>query len=757
MSITGTYDSTIYSNPATKYCVIRIRTADRNIPEKARDRRRYSDHLIRFTAVGYDLPCTDAVELEFDGEWTDGKYGLQLQVGQWQTVVPRTEDGVKGYLGSGLIKGIGEKTAAEIVARFGVNALDILEKHPERLLEVRGITENKLEDIKTSFAESRALRDIMTLLVPFKLTPATAQRIYQHFGPASVKILKENPFELCQISGFGFLRVDAIVQNTDKRLNTPMRIKGALYYALDKARAEKGHLFLPKDTLVCEALKLLNKRIPVPELRVQKAEVEGALEGIILGGSAVSMKDNIYSVGQFTLEDETARQIALRLLSRPAQEDITGQLEDIKARLGISLSARQETATRTAFCHNMSIITGPPGTGKTTVLRSILEVYKLLHPDRRIVLMAPTGRASRRMAESTGFEGACTMHSGLGLLGGESEGDSLIKERFLDADLVIVDEFSMVDMWLARQFFGRLKVGARIVMVGDPDQLPSVGAGNVFKELIQCGLIPVTVLDEIFRQASDSRIAHNAKLINAGNTELYYGEDFMVVDSRTQEQAAEVLMDLYCKEVEENGIERVQILSPYREEGETSVDSLNGNLRERLNPFRSEEEEIRLGGRLFRAGDRIMQTKNTKKVSNGDLGFVRYIRETPEGKRIGMDFGEGRQMEYAPEDMANVALAYATTIHKAMGSEYDVVLLPLVAAQKFMLYRNLLYTGITRAKKKVILVGQKGLLYMAINRNGNIRRNTLLGERIGLYYKAYARSAGDAVPQFVEEKLKNAG
>ena len=204
MSIVGTYDSTVYSNPATKYCVIRVRTADRGVPEDARDRRRYSDHLIRFTAVGYDLPCTDAVELEFDGEWTDGKYGLQLQVIQWQTVVPRTEDGVKGYLGSGLIKGIGEKTAAEIVARFGVNALDILEKQPERLLEVRGITENKLEDIKTSYAESRALRDIMTLLAPFKLTPATAQRIYQQLGPASVKILKENPYELCRISGFGF-------------------------------------------------------------------------------------------------------------------------------------------------------------------------------------------------------------------------------------------------------------------------------------------------------------------------------------------------------------------------------------------------------------------------------------------------------------------------------------------------------------------------------------------------------------------------
>ncbi len=757
MGILGTYDSTVYSNPVNKYCVVRIRTTDQGVPEQARDKRKYRDHLIRFTAVGYDLPCTDAVELEFDGDWVDGKYGMQLQVGQWQTVVPRTEEGVKGYLGSGLIKGIGEKTAAEIVARFGVNALDIIEKQPERLLEIRGITENKLEDIKTSFAESRALRDIMTLLAPFKLTPATAQRIYQNLGPASVKILKENPFELCRVSGFGFLRVDAIVQNTDKRLNTPMRIKGALYYALDKARSDKGHLFLPKDTLICDALKLLNKRIPLPELRIQKADVEKVLESAILSGSVVSMKDNIYSVSQFTLEDETARQIALRLLAKPEQEDITGQLEEIRAKQGICLSSRQETGTRMAFRHNLSIITGPPGTGKTMVLKSILEVYRLLYPDRKIVLMAPTGRASRRMAESTGFDMACTMHSGLGLLGGESESESLIKDRFLDADLVIVDEFSMVDMWLARQFFARIKAGAKIVMVGDPDQLPSVGAGNVFKELIQCGLIPVTVLDEIFRQASDSRIAHNAKFINSGSMELYYGEDFMVVDARTQEQAAETLMDIYCREVRESGIEHVQILSPYREEGGTSVDSLNENLRERLNPFRSEEEEIHLGSRVFRAGDRIMQTRNTKKVSNGDLGFIRYIKETPEGVRIGMDFGDDRQMEYAAEEMANVTLAYATTIHKAMGSEYDVVLIPLVAAQKFMLYRNLLYTAVTRARKKVILVGQKGLLYMAVNRNGNVRRNTLLGERISLYYKAFARSAGDAITQFVEEKLKNAG
>ena len=754
MSIVGTYDNTIYYNPVNKYCVISVKTKDQTVPEKARGTRRYKDHLIRFVAVGVDLPRTDVVELEYDGEWSDGKYGLQLKVEQWHEIVPKTEDGVRSYLGSGLVKGIGPKTAAEIVARFGTGALDILEKHPERLLEVRGITEGKLEDIKTSYSESRALRDIMTLLAPFKLTPATAQKIYQHFGPASVKILKENPYELCQVSGFGFLRVDAIMQNTDQPPNTPMRIRGALYYALDSAKAEKGHLFLKRDALIQETLKLLNKRVTVPEMRLKQAEVEHALEDAILGGVVVSMKENIYLSSQFAIEDETARQIALHLAEKQPGEDISLPLEQVRMRLGLKLSAKQEKAVKMAFDHNLSIITGSPGTGKTTVLKTILEVYRSIHKDRKIALMAPTGRASRRMAESTGFEEAGTMHSTLGLLGGEDESGSLMKERYLDADLVIVDEFSMVDMWLAKQFFSRIKEGVKLVMVGDPDQLPSVGAGEVFKELIQCGLIPVTVLDEIFRQAKDSRIAHNARIINTGSAKLYYGEDFMIVPGDTQEEVAETMMELYCKEVRDNGIENVQILSPYRENGETSAACLNEMLRERLNPFLSEEDEIRLGSKVFRVGDRIMQTRNTKKVSNGDLGFIRYIKDTPDGKRIGMDFGNDREMEYAIEDMANVSLSYAMTIHKAMGSECDVVLMPLVAEQKFMLYRNLLYTGVTRARKKVLLVGQKAILYMAINRKGTAR-NTLLGERIGLYHKAFSKSG--TAPGIMEEKLKNAG
>ena len=758
MSYIGTYDGKIFHNPSNKFCIVIVKTADTSIPEKARDKRRYRDHLIRFTAVGYEIPMTDAVELELDGEWVNGKYGMQLQVEQWREIVPKTKEGVLSYLGSGLIKGIGEKTAAEIVAKFGTGTLDILEKHPERLLEVRGITENKLEDIRTSFAESRMLRDIMTLLAPFKLTPKTALKIYQHFGPACMDLLKKSPFELCRIPGFGFRRVDAIVRKTDNRPRDPMRIGGALHCTLDEAKGKQGHLFLERETLCKAAFKLLNEKIPLPEMRVRPEEVEKELDGMILNGSVVSMRDNIYHPAVFAQEDETASRIA-RLLAeeRPPMKDISAVIETVRTELGLRTSEKQESAVRTAFLYNLSIITGSPGTGKTTVLKIILEVYRRLWPDNKIVLMAPTGRASRRMAESTGFEGACTLHSGLGLVSEEDESSRNRKKDGLDADMVIVDEFSMVDMWLAGKFFPALKKGAKIILVGDPDQLPSVGAGNVFRELIQCGLVPVTVLDEIFRQAKDSLIAHNARFIHDGNTRLYYGNDFQFLLCDSQEDAAAAIIERYCQEIESNGIEHVQILSPFRTEGAASSDHLNAAIREIVNPFQSTEDEVRIGPKTFRVGDRIMQTKNTDKVSNGDLGFIRYIDDTPDGKRIGLEFGENRSLEYSTEDLVNLDLAYATTIHKAMGSEYDIVLMPILKAHYIMLYRNLLYTGITRARKKVVLAGEKSVLFMAIHKNEISRRNTLLGERIRLYYKAYAKSAGIIVPEFPEEKLKAAG
>lgn len=756
MGIIGTYDGTVYQNPANRYCIITVKTGDTSVPEAARNKRKYRDHLIRFTAIGYELPLSNAVEMELDGEWVTGKYGQQLKVEQCREIVPRTESGVMGYLSSGLIKGIGEKTAAEIVSRFGTDTLDILEKHPEKLLEVRGITEGKLEDIKSSYEESRMLRGIMALLAPFKLTPKTALKVYGHFGAASLDILRKSPFELCQIPGFGFKRVDAIVRKTDNRLHDPMRIKGALHCSLDEARGKQGHLYLEREQMVKDALKLLNESIPVPELRLHREEVENVLQDMVLNGVVVSANGNIYHPAVFSQEEGVARKVAACLAEEMPGEEVSHELEQAKRLLGLRLSGRQEEAVREAFSHELSIITGSPGTGKTTVLKAILEVYKMRHPKSRIVLMAPTGRASRRMAESTGFLDARTMHSILGLNTEESAQNPSRKAEPLDAGLVVVDEFSMVDMWLAAQFFDRIGKGTRVVLVGDPDQLPSVGAGNVFRELIGCGLIPVTVLDVIFRQSAESLIAYNAKFINEGNTKLLYGKDFMFINSETQEETAGIIMERYCREAAENGIEKVQILSPFRTDGEASSDHMNEGIREMVNPFKSMEDEIRLGSKSFRVGDRIMQTKNVGNVSNGDLGFIRSIEDTPEGKRIGVEFGEDRKLEYGMEDLANLDLAYATTIHKAMGSEYDIVLIPLVKAHSIMLYRNLIYTAVTRAKKKVILVGMKSVLYMAVHRSEISRRNTQLGRRICLYYKALAKGAGKGVPQFLEEKLKNA-
>ena len=755
MSIVCTFDSKIFHNPMNKYCIFRMKTEDTTVPNEARGNRTYPDHLIRFTAVGYELPMTNAVKLILEGDWEETKYGMQFLVEQWREIIPETESGIYNYLSSGLLKGIGARTAAEIVATFGVNTLNVIERHPEKLLRIRGITKEKLEDIKESYAESRTLRNIMTLLAPFKLTPKAALRIYKHLGPTSLEILQKSPYSLCRIPGFGFARVDAIMQKNDCDLHDPMRVQGALFCALDNAGNDGGHLFMEKEKLIEAATSLLNGKIPVPGLRVKREEIENVLNSMILEGMVVSAKDNIYHPRVFAHEDTVAKIISTILIEKPPQEYIQPILEKVKADFQIRLSEKQEVAVNEAFRNNLSIITGSPGTGKTTVLKTILEVYRRLHPEGKIRLMAPTGRASRNMAESTGYKEAKTMHNILGLISEEDDEEEKDRNIQLNADLIIVDEFSMVDMWLAYKFFSQVKKGTKLVLVGDPDQLPSVRPGNVFREMIASGIIPVTVLDQIFRQSKDSFIAHNAKIINRGETTLYYGDDFQFINAKTQEETAMIIMELYCQEAYEHGVENVQILSPFRHKGDASSDTMNATLREIINPFTSDEDEIRIGGTNFRVGDRIMQNKNTEKVSNGDLGFIRGVDNGPE-KCIEVDFGEDRKLKYRAEDMSKLELAYATTIHKAMGSEYKIVLMPLLKSHNIMLSRNLLYTGITRAKKRVILVGQKPALFMAIHRNDIIKRNTLLGERICLYYKAMAKSAGIPLPVVLEEKLKKA-
>lgn len=736
MGYVGVYDRTIYYNEASKYSVISVKTSDQSVPQQARSAFHHRDRLIRFVAVGYELPRTDKVSMILDGEWQNGKHGYQLQVESCEEIVPPTKDGVQGYLSS-LIKGVGEKTAEQIVERFGADALNVLENQPERLLEIKGITPVKLEDIQNSYAESRCMRNLMILLSPFKVTPVTATRIYEHFGARSVEILQNNPYELCQISGFGFKRVDAIVLKGNCPPNAPMRIHGAIYAALDVQRSDNGHLFLEKDALLKTATQLLNAKLPLPQMRVKPEEIETVLEQMILKGVLVSNNERIYQVKCFVQEDETALKIAQMLAEKPDMADVAPALAQVRDTIGISLSQRQSEAVYMAFRSNLSIITGGPGTGKTTVLRAVIEVFKRLYPNGKILLAAPTGRASRRMAESTGRNDAKTLHSLLGLLGESEYIPKEKKDAPLDADLIIIDESSMVDMWLARQFFLRVRPNTKVVLVGDADQLQSVGAGDVFRELINCGKVPVTTLNEIFRQKKDSLIAHNAQNINADQSNLYYGEDFQFIKCKTQEEAAEIICNLFCEQAAAYGVDRVQILSPFRAEGLTAVDQLNATIRELVNPLRDELPDLKIGSKYFRVGDKVMQTKNNAKASNGDIGFIRSIGRDENGvMKVKIAFSEERIAEYGIEEMAHIELAYATTIHKAMGSEYDVVILPIIRSHAIMLKRNLVYTAITRAKRKVIMVGQKGMLIMAIHKNDTGVRNTALGERVRNYLKA---------------------
>ena len=758
MSIVAAFDKTLFCNEASKYCVLRLKTADLMVPEDARSPYKFSDHLIRFVAVGYDLPQTDSIKMELEGTWAKGKYGCQLQVERWHEIVPPTIEGIRGYLSSGLLKGIGPKTADAIVQRFGIQSLYVLEHQPEKLLEIRGITEDRLEEIKSGYAESKVMRDLMTLLAPFKVTPTTAMKIYEHFGPDGVELLRKSPFRLCQIPGFGFKRVDAIVQKSGGDLHDPMRVQGALFYTLEKSRTEGGHLYMEAEKLTKGALLLLNEKIPQLDLRLNRQQVEQELKNMIMTDVVVSNKGNIYLPHVFTQESETACKAVQVLLEVPEPVHLTPVMEQVKNRLGIKLSSRQSEGVEMVFRHNLSIITGGPGTGKSTVLKAVIEAYRQLYPKDTILLGAPTGKASRRMAETTGMNNAQTLHSLLNLRG---EDAGWQKPEPLEADFLIVDECSMMDMWLAYQMFSRLRPDTKVLLVGDADQLESVGAGSVFRELIQCGLVPVTVLDQIFRQAKDSLIAHNAKLIKEGKCELYYGRDFSFVQADSQEEAAELIRSIYRKELEHTSMEQVQILTPFRSEGAASANGLNEAIREEINPAESGKPEVTFGGKLFRLRDRVMQVKNdydlilydqehepvSKGVFNGEVGVVSAIQSGT----VTVNF-DGRFADYPLESLGELDLSYATTIHKAQGSEYEVVIIPMLPAHKILLSRNLFYTGITRARRRVILVGHKKALYMAIGKSSNGRRNTLLGERITLYQRALTHKAA----QTGEIELKHA-
>ncbi|MFQ8866640.1 MAG: AAA family ATPase [Dorea longicatena] len=581
----------------------------------------------------------------------------------------------------------------------------------------------------------------MTFLSPFHVTPKKANMILQKFRDQSVEIIRKQPYILCSVKGFGFLTVDAIARQCCAATNDPMRISGCVSYVLREAMKQNGHLYLEQEILVKDALKVLNKELNLQP--VTETEILKVLYRLVMQDSIVVEENRVYITQQHQEEEDTASMIARKLHERIPVLTIEKELEEAQEDLNITLSEQQKEAVRMVFANPISIITGGPGTGKTTVLKIILYIYQK-KCGNEVKLMAPTGRAARRMAESTGSGEATTMHMALGLFG-DGDYEALIDE--LSADFINVDEVSMVDMHLAYEFFYKVKAGARVLLVGDVHQLPSVGAGDVFRQLILCGKIPVTVLNLVYRQGKDSNIPINAQLINEGKTNLQWGDDFQMVECSGADAAAQIVKNIYLKEIQMYGMEQVQILSPYKVRSAAGVLELNRSLQDEVNPPVSGKRELHLGGEIFREGDRILQNKNTEFASNGDLGTLVQIAEDEDNNPlVQIVFTDGRRVKYEAEQVEMIEHANAITIHKSQGSECQVVIIPWLKAFYPMLKRNIFYTGITRAKQRVYIVGEWKAVCQAIHTDDTGTRKTMLAVKIQQYCERYQRQENRRIP-----------
>ena len=735
------YIRKIFQNEENGYTVALFSTLDHEVPLSARDKFWADKKIIAFTAKGYDLPLTDEIEIEMEGEWETNSHGTQYKVETFLEVVPRTREGILGYLSCGSLKGIGPKTAERIVNRFGLDTLEVMEKYPQELLKIQGISQKKLDRIVDSFGKNKVCRELMSFLSPFHVTPKKANMILQKFRDQSVEIIRKQPYILCSVKGFGFLTVDAIARQCCAATNDPMRISGCVSYVLREAMKQNGHLYLEQEILVKDALKVLNKE---PDLQpVTETEILKVLYRLVMQDSIVVEENRVYITKQHQEEEDTASMIARKLHEQIPVLTIEKELEEAQEDLNITLSERQKEAVRMVFANPICIITGGPGTGKTTVLKVILYIYQK-KCGNEVKLMAPTGRAARRMAESTGNGDATTMHMALGLFG---DGDYEALTDKLSADFINADEVSMVDMHLAYEFFYKVKAGARVLLVGDVHQLPSVGAGDVFRQLILCGKIPVTVLNLVYRQGKDSNIPINAQLINEGKTNLQWGDDFQMVECSGADAAAQIVKNIYLKEIQMYGMEQVQILSPYKVRSAAGVLELNRSLQDEVNPPVSGKRELHLGGEIFREGDRILQNKNTEFASNGDLGTLVQIAEDEDNNPlVQIVFTDGRRVKYEAEQVEMIEHANAITIHKSQGSECQVVIIPWLKAFYPMLKRNIFYTGITRAKQRVYIVGEWKAVCQAIHTDDTGTRKTMLAVKIQQYCERYQRQENRRIP-----------
>ena len=675
------------------------------------------------TIVGKSPTIWQGEEIRAVGAWRQHPtHGLEFEATAVECVAPTSARGIERYLASGIVRGIGERWAKKIVERFGEETLDVLEHHSGRLAEVKGLGEKRRQAIKRAWESNRGTRDAMIFLQGHGITSGASAKIYRQYGPDTVALVKRNPYRLCaDIDGIGFLKADEIARKVGIEKDSPLRARAGLYHTL-QTLAEEGHCYCERPELLLVAGNLLG--IPAEIL-------DQALAEEIEGGRIDDDGGRVYLRRLLRAERRVAGCVLAILDTRPSFRpiDVPGALAWVGRRLPFSLSPAQAKAVETALGSKFSVVTGGPGVGKTTIIRALLDVWRAR--GLRVALVAPTGRAARRMAESTGGE-AATVHR---LLKWNPQRGGFVHnaENPLEADVFVVDESSMLDVELAASLLSAVKPTSTVVLVGDTDQLPSVGPGNVLRDIIDSGVVPYVRLDFIFRQKSGGWIVRNAHRVNQGEGFLLppAGEpsDFFFVPcedpARTLSLVLELVQHRIPRRYNLSPLADVQVLTPMRK-NDLGTESLNAALQNALNPT---GPALRRFGRAYRVGDRVMQIRNNydKDVFNGDIGFVRTV--SPEGESLDVDF-DGRCVVYAASELDELVHAYATSIHKSQGSEYPAVVIVVANQHYVLLERNLLYTAITRGKRLVCVVGSRFAVKKAIETTTTRQRHTALADRL---------------------------
>lgn len=724
----GVLERITYANEENGYTVARVDTG-----------RGAGDLL---TVVGSLLGAQPGESLRMEGRWgSHPQFGKQFTVENYTTILPATIQGIRRYLGSGLIKGIGPVMADRITTHFGVDTLDVIEQEPKRLVEVPGLGPKRTKMIAAAWEEQKAIKEVMVFLQTVGVSTSIAVRIYKKYGDASISVVRNQPYRLAaDVWGIGFLTADRIAQSVGIPHDSPERVKAGLQYALSQS-TDQGHCFLPEERLIADAVKLLqvDTGLVIDCLAELAEDPEGVVREKVPGPEDGQPVTAVYLVPFHRAEIALAAQVQ-RLLRTP--EDRMPSFQDVdwdKAlawlaqRTGATLAPEQEAAVRLALSRKVSVLTGGPGCGKSFTVRSVVELARARKA--KVVLAAPTGRAAKRLSELTGAE-ASTVHRLLELKpGGDAAYD---RDRPLDADLVVVDEASMLDLLLANKLVKAVAPGAHLLLVGDVDQLPSVGAGEVLRDLLSEGSpVPVVRLTTIFRQAQQSGVVTNAHRINSGLPPLTQGlSDFFLFVEDETEDAGVLAVDVAARRIPAkfglNPRRDVQVLAPMHR-GPAGAGHLNGLLQQAITPGRPDLPEKRFGGRVFRVGDKVTQIRNNYEkgengVFNGTVGVVTSLDADEQKLTVLTD--EDEEIPYDFDELDELAHAYAMTIHRSQGSEYPAVVIPVTTSAWMMLQRNLLYTAVTRAKKLVVLVGSRKAIGQAVRTVSAGRRCTGLDFRL---------------------------